>query len=98
MTPHQLSEIKAEIRRTALIPFKDILTIEEASAFTGLTIGTLKNYVFQKKIGAYKPGVGHSAKLYFDKGELESYMRQNRISSDADITAKATTYNFKKAS
>lgn len=92
-----LSRIESLFQKYAFLN-KDTLTIEEASRFTGLTTGTLKNYVFQKKIGAFKPGVGHSAKLYFDKRELEQYMRQNRILSDMELESQAATFTFKKQS
>lgn len=90
-----LSAIRTEFQKLAFI-HKDILTIDEAAAFTGLETGTLKNYVYRKILGAYKPGKGHSAKLYFLKADLESYMMQNRIKSDLEISAEAATFTKKR--
>jgi len=99
MTTEQqiLSELAA-LHQKLLFIHKDVLTIDEASVFTGLATGTLKEYVFKKKIGAWKPGVGHSAKLYFEKADLLSYMRQNRVKSNEEISTEAATYSFKRKS
>lgn len=88
-----LSQIESLFQKYAFI-HKDVLTIEEASVFTGLKADTLRQYVHKKKIGAYKPGRGKSAKLYFEKSELEKYMRGNRIESNEDLESRAATHSF----
>ena len=68
---------------------KEVLTIEEAAAFTGLSKGYLYQLTFYKRIPYYKPAGG---KLYFDRAELQAWLLQNRVSTADEIAGQAQAY------
>lgn len=73
------------------------ITLEEAAERTGFKRDTLRKYVHDGKIGAFKPG-GKKGKLFFDIEELERWIRENRIKSQQELETEATTFYKRKAS
>ena len=63
-----------------------MLTIDEAAAFAGLK----KSYIYQltcgKKIPYYRPNGGG---IYFDKKELETWLKRNRVATSEEIEQEA---------
>lgn len=82
-------EIKEQLDRIeqyAQIAAKDVLNLKEASFILGLQPETVRKMVQRHKLACYKPN--HN-KLFFKKSELEVWMLQNRVSSQAEIESKA---------
>lgn len=91
-----IDQIKALFQKYAFLN-KDYLTLDEAAEYTGLTRRTVQQYASERKIPHYKPGKGHSAKIYFMKSDLNDYITKGgRIESGDEIASRAATYNFKK--
>ena len=63
---------------------KNVLSFEEASRFLNLS----KSYLY-KLIPHYKP---QGKMLYFEKTELEAWLRQNPIRTQAQTEAEAQKY------
>lgn len=85
------NEIK-EIKKLLLalnIQQKDILTIEEASEFLGLSTSRLYKMTSNKEIPHYKPG---GKKIYLKRLELEQWITGSRVSTDDDCTLKIDDY------
>ena len=80
---------RIDILTNAVLSNKQILNIEEASAFTGLATSYLYKLTSTQEIPHYKP---RGKMLYFDRSELESWLRQGRVSSAADIDKKAANH------
>jgi excisionase family DNA binding protein len=66
--------------------FKEALSVEEASEYTGLSRGTLYVLTHDKRIPFYKPLGG---KVYFKRSELDGFMFRNRQSADYEIGGAA---------
>lgn len=68
---------------------KQILNFDEAVIFTDLAASYLYKLTSSQEIPHYKPG---GKKIYFDKTELENWLRRGRVSSLSEINAKAATH------
>lgn len=76
------------IERLTLLAAKPVLDIEEASLFTGFSVGHLYRLTSGKEIPHYKK----DRKLYFKKAELEEWMLAHRILTNEEIDARAQSY------
>jgi len=65
---------------------KDVMTLEEAALFTGLSKSSLYKLTYKQVIPHYKP---NGKLIFFEKTELLNWIRQNRISSGSEIGEKA---------
>ena len=61
---------RLDILTSAVLSNKNALTIEEAAAFTGLTVSTVYKLTSTQEIPHYKP---RGKMLYFNRAELEEY-------------------------
>lgn len=77
------------IERNSLIASKNVLTFEDAALLTGLAKSTLYKLTCEHRIPCYKPT---GKQIFFDKKELEDWLKQNRVTSDSEIDRKATSY------
>lgn len=67
---------------------KEVINIEEASMLTGYTIKGIYTLTSEKRIPHYKK----NGKLYFKKSELERWMTEYKVHTEAEIRSKAVTY------
>ena len=77
------------IERYSIIAAKSVLTVDECAFLTGLSKSTIYKATCEKKIPHYKPNDRH---LYFDRKEIEDWMKQNRIKTIKEIEEDANTY------
>lgn len=68
----------ADIRKYSLLAAKNVLDVDDVVALTGLSKGFVYKLTCRKKIPHYKP---NSKLLYFDRQEIESWMKQNRVNT-----------------
>lgn len=68
---------------------KDVLTIEDAAAFTGLSRSHIYKLTSAGDIPHYKPNGKY---IYFDRKELEAWLLRNRVSTNEEIQEKAEAY------
>tara|TARA_R110002049_G_scaffold93391_3_gene230914 strand:- start:20607 stop:20909 length:303 start_codon:yes stop_codon:yes gene_type:complete len=85
---NELKEIK-ELLIKQSIQQKEILTIEEASDFLGLSISRLYKMTSNKEIPHYKPG---GKKIYLNRQELEQWILNSRVASTSDLDEELETY------
>ena len=76
-------------RHRPLIGANPVLTLEEAVVFTGLSKGHLYRLTSEKQIPYYKK----CRKLYFKKSELEDWLLERRVPTQAEVEAQAITRN-----
>ncbi len=67
----------------------NFLTAKEAAEFLSVTIGMLYKLVFQRRLPCYKPNGG---RLYFDRAELEAWIRRGRVTPSDELDDKAVEY------
>lgn len=75
------------------ITAKEILTFDEAALYLGLSKSYLYKLTSGQKIPHYKPA---GKMVYFNRGELETWLQQNRVSTMTEINTKAQSYCMKK--
>ncbi len=80
---------RIEILTHAVLSNKQTLNIDEAAAFTGLAVSYLYKLTSTQEIPHYKP---RGKMLYFDRSELENWLRQGKVNSHAEIERKATAH------
>lgn len=77
------------IERYSLLAAKNVLCFDDVSLLTGLSKSHLYKLTCSHQIPHYKP---NGKQIYFDRIELESWMKQNRISSNQELAQKAANY------
>lgn len=85
---NELKEIK-ELLKKQTIQQKEILTIEEASGFLGLSVSRLYKMTSNKEIPHYKPG---GKKIYLNRKELEQWILSSRVASSNDLEDELEDY------
>ncbi|MDL2320032.1 helix-turn-helix domain-containing protein [Alistipes sp. OttesenSCG-928-B03] len=65
---------------------KEVLTFEEAAAYTGLSKSYLYKLTSTKKVPHYKSG---GKMVHFSRPELEAWLLSRRVDTTDEITAKA---------
>lgn len=80
----------SRIERYSLLAAKNVLTFDDAALLTGLSKSHLYKKTCAHQIPHYKP---NGKQIYFDRLELEAWMKQNRVSTSNEINQMATDYN-----
>ena len=81
------------IERYALLGAKQVLTIEDVALLTGLSKSHLYKLTCSRRIPHYKPS---GRQMYFDRAEIEAWMKQNRVNTQAEAEQEAFAYVIKK--
>lgn len=84
----ELSDKLDRIGKYTVIAAKSVLDLTEAALFTGFSVGHIYRLTSKKEIPHFKK----SRKLYFKKSELEDWMLENKVASNAEISSEAATY------
>lgn len=71
---------------------KDVLTLEEACSFCGISKSYMYKLTSAQQIPHFKP---RDRLIYFKKSDLESWLLQNRVSTKKEIDSQATLYTIK---
>ena len=80
------------IERYSLLGAKNVLLLDEVALLTGLSKSRLYKLTSGKQIPFYK----NAKMLYFDKKEIEDWMRQNKSISQIEAEQKADAYLVRK--
>lgn len=80
------------IERYSLLGAKSVLLIDDVALLTGLSKSRLYKLTCGKQIPFYK----NAKMLYFDKKEVEDWMRQNKFESQMEAEQKADAYLARK--
>ncbi|SHE95136.1 DNA binding domain-containing protein, excisionase family [Bacteroides luti] len=77
------------IEKLTLLSVKNVLNIEDVSLLTGLSKGFLYKMTCRNEIPFYKP---NNKNIFFDRADVESWMKRNKIASTEEIDQKANNY------
>lgn len=83
----------AEIRNFSLLAAKNVLDIDDVVLLTGLSKGYIYKMTCKKEIPYYKP---NGKLIYFDRQEVEGWMKQNRVNSVVEAEQQASKYLLEK--
>lgn len=67
-----------------------MLTLDEATAVTGMSRSCIYKLTSQRKIPCYKP---NGKLVYFDKSELETWLKRNPIVPEEKVLAEGAGEN-----
>lgn len=84
-----MDRIEAYARMAA----KNVLNVQEVALLLTWTPGTVYKLTCAKQIPHYKLG----KTVYFDKAEVESWMKQNRVATVDEVENEAANFNFGRA-
>ena len=77
------------IERNTLLAAKNVLNISDVALLTGLSKSWLYKATCTHSIPYYKP---NGKQVYFDRAEIEAWMKQNRVATTDEIEQMATNY------
>lgn len=73
---------------------KTTLLIGEVAQITGLSKSHIYKLTCTNQIPHYKPNGKH---LYFDRAEVEAWMKRGKVQTNAEAQQMATMYNVRKS-
>ena len=68
---------------------KRVLTLEDVSLISGFSMSYLYKLTSTHQIPHYKP---NGKNIFFDRDEIEEWLKQNKVETDEAIDRRATTY------
>jgi excisionase family DNA binding protein len=77
------------IERNTQLASKNVLTLDDVAVLTGLSKSHLYKLTCYKKIPHYKP---NGKQIYFDRKEIEDWMKRNKVVSNDEIKEAADNY------
>jgi len=83
---------KIDILTNAVLSNKQTLSIEEAAIYTALSVSYLYKLTSTQQIPHFKP---RGKIIYFDRLELDEWLRQNRVKTTDEIQAAAMDHVLK---
>ena len=84
-----MKDIINKILNYSLLAAKNVLTLEDVSLLTGLSKSHLYKLTCNHQIPHYKP---NGKQLYFDRAEIEAWMKQGKVSTVDESEQMATLY------
>lgn len=87
-----LTEILREIECKADANMPDILNVSEAATFLKLQISTLYEKTAARLIPHFKRG----NRLYFQRKDLEQWLREGRVKTQRELQSEASTFTMSK--
>lgn len=81
----------AKLEALLALQSKKLLNLEELSTYIGFAKGSIYNLVSRNEIPYYKRG----SKIYFDREEIDTWIRSFKVLSADELTVKARDYDLK---
>ena len=73
----------------SLLAAKNLLTLEDVALLTGLSKSHLYRLTCPHQIPYYRP---NGKQIYFDRSEVEAWMKQNRVATIKETEQQAIAY------
>lgn len=70
---------------------KNVLSIDDVSTLTGLSKSHIYKLTSSRQLPHYKP---NGKLMYFDRKEVEEWMKQNRVETIAEAERRAIAYSI----
>lgn len=92
MTQEEISQIALAISKNLMVCQKEILTLDEAAQYTGMTPSALYKLTSTRKIPFSKP---NGKNCYFKRAELEAWLMSNPVATTDELNDRAQAYCMK---
>ena len=86
---NEIEEKLDKILNYSLLAAKNVLNIDDVAVLTGLSKSTLYKLTCSKEIPFYRP---NGKLIYFDRKEIEQWMKRNRVASTFELKDNAADY------
>lgn len=93
MSKEELTQIANLVTDNTLFCTKEVLTSDEAAKYMGVSKSYLYKLTMRKQIPHYKP---MGKMCYFDRLELQEWLKNNRVTTESEINQQAQAYCMKK--
>ncbi len=90
----KIEESISELKKLTLLSAKSVLTIEDVSNLTGLTVSRIQKLTCYKQIPFFKRE--GSRRCYFDKTEIEEWLKGVRITTMEEAVQNAAAYELNR--
>lgn len=87
--PEDIKNQLDRIERYSLLSAKNVLCFDDVVLLTGLSKSHLYKLTCSHQIPHYKP---NGKQIYFDRVEIEAWMKQNRVATKEELDQIATNY------
>lgn len=77
-----------QVEQVAILAAKEVLSVKDVSLLTGLKESYIRKLVEQSRLPHYRP---MGKKIYFEKKDIYSFLRTNRVPSAAELAAQYMT-------
>ena len=81
------------IESLSTLAAKNVLNIDDVAVLTGMSKGYIYQLTHKRIIPFYKPT---GKQMYFDRSEIEAWMKRNRYDTDDEIVTEALSFKTKK--
>lgn len=85
----EIIERLKRIEKNTVLASKRVLTLEDVSLISGFSMSYLYKLTSTHQIPHYKP---NGKNIFFDRDEIEEWLKQNKVETDEAIDRRATTY------
>lgn len=89
----EMRQLAEQVTANTIFTTKEMLTAEEAAKYLGVSRSYLYKLTMRKLIPHFKP---MGKMCYFDRHELEAWLRTNRIATNEEIEQQAQAYCLQK--
>ena len=92
----ELKDIMEKLERIeslVMLGAKNVLSVEEVATLTGFSKSHIYKLTCYNEIPFYKP---NSKNIYFDKAEIEAWMKRNRVNTTEEAEQQAAAYQVRK--
>ncbi|MCD8301524.1 MAG: helix-turn-helix domain-containing protein [Prevotellaceae bacterium] len=84
-----LKQIADTVRDSTIFCTKEVLTSDEAARYLGISKSYLYKLTMRRQIPHYKP---MGKMCYFNRGEIEKWLQDNPIATEAQLNDRAAAY------
>lgn len=74
-----------QVEQVAILAAKEVLSVKDVSALTGFKESYIRKLVEESKLPYYRPT---GKKIFFEKKDIYSFLRTNRVPSTSELVAK----------
>ena len=92
MAHDEITHIAEIISRSVALCHKEVLTLEEAAQYTGMTPSALYKLTSTRKIPFSKP---NGKNCFFKRTELEAWLMSNPVATTDELNDRAQAYCMK---
>ena len=89
----EILEYLKKVETNRMLEAKKVINIDDVAALTGLSKSHLYKMTCRKEIPYYKP---NGKLVYFDRAEVEAWMKQNRVNTAQEASQQAAKYVMEK--